>query len=460
MVRSQNFNLRTLSGTISLTIVAPVLQAVNSRPIWCHDIYAMVQLSQDNKPMTDRLYYTDSYVTEFDAHVEEIVEFDGSPALILDRTHFYPTSGGQAHDTGTLGDLQIVDVVAQDGSILHVIGAKSDDTGGLSNADVAPMVGQTVHGVIDWARRYDHMQQHSGQHLLSQVFYQLFEYETVSVHFGGLESTLDLDVETVKDEELQEAERYAARLIYANLPITARFVMDAELAQLPLRRAPTVTGRIRIVEIEKFDYSACGGTHCRHTGEVGPIKFVRQTRQNHKARLTFLCGWRALADYDQKHRLIMDAAGLYNNDYRQVPELVERSLIETKSLQKQVKELADQLLPVEAAALRAQADEVDGLSVVSHVFENRDANAIKQMAQAVVEEPNTVALLVSAAGSKLTLVVACSQDARLHAGNLLRETLTQFGGGGGGRPEFAQGGGVPVDQARNVLAFALDRIRA
>jgi alanyl-tRNA synthetase len=155
----------------------------------------------------------------------------------------------------------------------------------------------------------------------------------------------------------------------------------------------------------------------------------------------------------------MDAAGLYNNDYRQVPELVERSLIETKSLQKQVKELADQLLPVEAAALRAQADEIDGLFVVSQVFEDRDANAIKQMALAAVDEPNTVALLVSAAGSKLTLVVACSQDVRLHAGNLLSETLTQFGGGGGGRPEFAQGGGVPVDQARDVLAFALDRIR-
>ncbi len=399
--------------------------------------------------MTERLYYTDSYATEFDATVEEIVQIDGRTALILDRTQFYPTSGGQAYDTGTLDGYRVVDVVAKDGSVLHFL---------ETDSSLASPAGQALHGVIDWDRRYDHMQQHSGQHLLSQVFYQLFGYETVSVHFGALESTLDLDVETVTDEEFHEAERYANRLVYDNLPITARFVPDTELDQIPLRRAPKVTGQIRIVEIEDFDYSACGGTHCRRTGELGPIKFVRQTRQNHKARLTFLCGRRALVDYAEKHDLIMDAAGLYNNDYRLVPELVERSLVETKLLQKQVKELADQLLPVEAAALRTAADEIDGLLVVSQIFGDRDANAIKQMASALVEEPNTVALLISAAGSKLTLVVARSQDVTLHAGNLLKETLTEFGGGGGGRPEFAQGGGVAAEQAENVLAFALSRI--
>lgn len=401
--------------------------------------------------MTKRLYYTDSYVTEFDADIEEIVQVDGRTALILDRTHFYPTSGGQAHDTGTLGGRQVVDVVAKEGAVLHFV---------ESDTDVVSLTGQVVHGVIDWERRYDHMQQHSGQHLLSQVFYQLFGYETVSVHFGSLESTLDLDVETVTDEQLKEAEHYANQLVYTNLSITARTVMDTELDQIPLRRAPKMKGEIRIVEIEDFDYSACGGTHCHGTGELGPIKFVRQTRQNHKARLAFLCGWRSLADYDEKHQLIMSAAGLYNNDYRQVPELIERTLGETKSLQKQVKDLGDQLLPVEAAVLRAEADEIDGLLIVSKIFDDRDASATKQMASILTESPGTVALLVSTAGNKLTLVVARSQDVTLHAGNLLKETLAQFGGGGGGRPEFAQGGGVPADQADDVLAFAMSRISA
>ena len=403
--------------------------------------------------MTERLYYTDSYVTEFDTRVDEIVEFDGRPALILDRTHFYPTSGGRSYDAGTLSGFQIVDVVAQNGSVLHVI-----DIDAKPNEDMGLSAGQTVRGVIDWARRYDHMQQHSGQHLLSQVFYQLFGYETLSVHFGANESTLDLDVETVSAEQLAQAERFANQQIYADLPITARFVTDAELDTVPLRRPPKVTGTIRIVEIEEFDYSACGGTHCRRTGEIGPIKFVRQARQNHKARITFLCGWRALADYDEKHRIVMEVAGLYNNDYRQAPDLVERSLEETRSLQKQVKTLADQLLPVEVAALRAEAEDLDGLHVISRIFDDRDINAVKQMASALTEEPGYVVLMGVVSGGKLTLVFARSQDVTLHAGNLLKETLAEFGGGGGGRPEFAQGGGAPAEQANEALAFARSRL--
>ena len=404
--------------------------------------------------MTERLYYTDSYVTEFDARVEEVVDFDGRPALIVDRTHFYPTSGGQSHDTGAVNGFQVIDVVAQDGSVLHVI----ENTGNEPNAAITSLVGQAVHGVIDWKRRYDHMQQHSGQHLLSQVFYQLFGYETVSVHFGANESTLDLDVEAVSAEQLAQAERFANQQVYANLPITARFVTEAELDQVPLRRPPKVTGTIRIVEIEDFDYSACGGTHCRRTGEIGPIKFVRQVRQNHKARITFLCGWRALADYDEKHRIVMEVAGLYNNDYRQAPDLVERSLEETRSLQKQVKTLAEQLLPVEVAALREEAEEIGGLLIVAKIFDDRDANAVKQMASSLTEEPGYVVLMGVVSGGKLTLIFARSQDVALHAGNLLKETLAEFGGGGGGRPEFAQGGGAPAAQADAALAFARSRL--
>ena len=302
------------------------------------------------------------------------------------------------------------------------------------------------------------MQQHSGQHLLSQVFYQLFGYETVSVHFGALDSTLDLDVEAVSAEQLEQAERFANQQVYADLPITARFVTEAELDQVPLRRPPKVTGTIRIVEIEDFDYSACGGTHCRRSGELGPIKLVRQARQNHKARITFLCGWRALADYDEKHRIAMEIAGLYNNDYRQAPDLVERTLEETRSLQKQVKTLADQLLPVEVAALRADAEEIDGLLVVAKIFDDRDANAAKQMASALAAEPGYLVLLGIVSGGKLTLIFARSQDVTLHAGNLLKQTLAEFGGGGGGRPEFAQGGGAPAEHADEAMAFARSRI--
>ena len=401
--------------------------------------------------MTERLYYANSYVTEFDAHVEEIVQFDGRPALILGRTHFYPTSGGRSHDTGTLNGFRVVDVSAQDGSVLHVIDCEP-------GAGPESMTGQDVHGVIDWERRYDHMQQHSGQHLLSQVFYQLFGYETVSVHFGDLESTLDLDVETVSREQLEDAEKFANQQVYANLSISARFITDAEIDQVPLRRPPKVTGDIRVVEIEDFDYSACGGTHCRRTGELGPIKFVRQTRQNHKARMTFLCGWRALADYSEKHQIVMQAASLYNNDYRQTPDLIARSLEEARSLQRRVNDLTAELLPYEVAEMRKGAHEIGGLHVISQVFDDRDIDAVKQMASALTETPGYVVLMGVVFGGKLTLVFARSQDVALHAGNLLKETLADFGGGGGGRPEFAQGGGAPAEQANEALAFARSRL--
>ncbi len=212
--------------------------------------------------MTERLYYTDAYQTEFDAHLVAITEVNGQPAIVLDRSFFYPTSGGQPFDTGVLGGWHVVDVsVTENGDVLHILDA----------ALPSATLGQALHGAIDWRRRYDHMQQHSGQHLLSQIFYRHFGYETISVHFGDTESTLDLDIAALEFAQLDEAEQIANEMVYATLPIKAYFVTDNELAKMSLRRAPKVTGQIRIVEIDQFDYSACGGTHVRTTAEIGPI---------------------------------------------------------------------------------------------------------------------------------------------------------------------------------------------
>ena len=216
--------------------------------------------------MTERLYYTDSYCVELDAVVQAATEQDGRPALVLDRTCFYPTSGGQPYDTGTLAGLSVVDVVAADGVVYHVLEQPADPS----------LVGQTVHGEIDWPRRFDHMQQHSGQHLISQAFDRLFGYETVSVHFGDAESTLDLDTAGVTPDELVRAEALVNEQVFRALPITAYFVDESEIDRVPLRRPPKVSGQIRIVEIEGADWSACGGTHVRTTAEIGPVKFVRQ----------------------------------------------------------------------------------------------------------------------------------------------------------------------------------------
>lgn len=396
---------------------------------------------------TERLYYTDAYATSFEGTVVAAGAVQGHPALALDRTHFYPTSGGQPHDTGTLAGRAVVDVVAQGALVWHCL-------------DEAPAVnvGAPVAGSVDWPRRYDHMQQHSGQHLLSQVFARLFAFETVSVHFGDCESTLDLETATVEPEQLAAAEGVANELAYQALPIFAYFVADAELGRLPLRRPPKVSGQIRIVEIAGYDYSACGGTHVRSTAEIAPVKLLRQERRRGQTRLTFKCGLRAMEDYALKHRLLVETAAIFNNEVTAVPSLVQRMLAQNQALQRQVEMLTGQLLAAEVDELLATAIRAGACRVVRRLYPDRSPDALKQTAALLRAQPQTVALLGTTAGDKLTLVFGRSDDVDLHMGNLLRDTLKAFGGGGGGRPEVAQGGAGDPALGDAVLALAMSSI--
>ncbi len=409
--------------------------------------------------MTKRNYYTDSYTTHFEATLLNVTEHEGRPALLLDQTYFYPTSGGQANDLGTINNWPVVDVVVgENGQIYHLLATLSD-LGSDLGSDPGPVpVPGPIQGSILWERRYDHMQQHSGQHLLSQLFYRLFGMETVSVHFGETESTLDLDSATVMPEQFTQAERTANTLVYDALPITAYFVNDRELASVPLRRPPKVSGEIRIVEIQGYDYSACGGTHVHTTAEIGPIKLLRQERRRGQTRITFLCGKRALADYVHKHDLLTQAAALYSTDFTQVPELLARAQEQVKTLQHQVDEQTDRLLSFEVAEVAATATLVGDRQVIVQHWADRSVNEVKTLANLLQTRPNTIALLATTAGGKATVVFARSANIDTHMGNLLRDALKAFGGGGGGRPEFAQGGGVATEQVPMLLEFAVGRL--
>lgn len=401
--------------------------------------------------MTDRLYYSDSYQTEFDAALVELATLERRPAVVLDRSVFYPTSGGQPNDLGTLdfgaaGSRQVIDVVAAQGVVYHLLDAPLD----------LP-VGSRVHGEIDWPRRFDHMQQHSGQHLLSQVFARHFEAETVSVHFGAQESTLDLDAAAMDPAYLEEAEAAANDLVYASLPISAYFVEQNDLHRVPLRRPPAITGQIRIVEIAQYDYSACGGTHVHTTAEIGPVKLIRQERRRGQTRVTFLCGKRAVADYARKHRLLTQTAALYSTDVGQVPDLAARTLEQVKALQQRIAELTTQQLTYTARDLLAAAQTIGENRVVAEVVD-LPVDAVKTLANLLQTEARTVALLGSGAGGKATAVFARSGDAAPHMGNLLAGALGALGGRGGGRPEFAQGGGVPVEKLDELLQVAVDHL--
>ena len=413
------------------------------------------------KNMSNRLYYADSYQCDFDATIVGITSLHDKLAVVLSQSCFYPTSGGQPYDTGLLSSggmsASVVDVVGEPGEpVLHL----------LESATPTPLltVGAQVKGTIDWSRRYGHMQQHTAQHLLSHTFLTLFGYETVSVHFGATESTLDLQPSTPQSslltaEQLAAAEAYANDVVYQNIPVHTYFVTDAEIGDLPVRRPPKVSGLIRIVEIEKLDYSACGGTHCRQSGELGPIKLLKQEKSRGQVRLTFVSGKRALADYGQKHTICTDIAGVFSNEISQTPELVASLVAQNKELMKQISGLNKQLLGFRAVEFQQLIQPMGEWQLVSQHLTDMSVDDAKQLVSILQENVALIVLMVVQSGEKCTLLFARGENVTVHMGDLLKEVLNQFGGKGGGRPDFAQGGGAPGSAATAMLAAAIERLQ-
>ena len=398
--------------------------------------------------MNERLYYEDAYLDRFNALVTERFRREDQPAVKLDRSAFYPTSGGQPHDMGRLNGTAVVDVVVgEEGAVLHLL------------EEPLPEGIESVSGQIDWARRYDHMQQHSGQHLLSQECYRELGLETVSVHFGDALNTVDLDGPPLSASQMAAVETAANEIVWQNRPIRAYWVNEDERQRVPLRRAPTVQGMTRIVEIEKFDWSACGGTHVRRTGEIGLISLVRVEKHRGRSRVHFVCGRRALADAAERRGLLAETAGLLDSGVHDVPELVAKQQEVLRGAERELKTLQEGLVEYQARELLAKAEAAGGLRLVVQEVADSEPAAVQRLARALVDGPGVVALLGCARGGKGTVVFARSADGSVHAGNLLRDTLRQFGGGGGGRPDFAQGGGVAEEELEEVLKAASEAVR-
>lgn len=386
--------------------------------------------------MTERLYYADSYLCQFEATVIERLSWHGQPGVVLSRSAFYPSGGGQPHDTGRLQGLPVLDVVEReaDKAVIHV----------LEQELPGDVLDSVVTGQVDWPRRFDHMQQHTGQHILSQMAVQLLEADTVGFHLGEKAGTIDLDRVPLDAEQLDWLEAEANRIVLENRPVIARFVSRPELAGLPLRKLPQVSGPVRIVEIESFDRSPCGGTHSRTTSEVGLIKIVRVERRGNETRLEFLCGGRALADYRLKNRLLLHMSGHLSVGYWELTEAVERLEKEAKSQRKAARAAQDQLLDTEAHLLAFQAEPLIEFLLVSRIFQNRKVEDIKRLALKMAEKHGCVALL-GLAGDKGHLVFAAPPDSPYDLRPILRQACAVIGGGGGGRPHLAQGGGPTGD---------------
>jgi alanyl-tRNA synthetase len=370
--------------------------------------------------MTERLFYTDSYLREFAASVLE--HADGGLRVYLDRTAFYPASGGQPFDLGVLGDSPVVDVVDEGDRIAHVLSA--------------PLSAARVTGRLDWARRFDHMQQHTGQHLLSAVIADLFGHATVSVHFGAESSTLDLDVGALSADRIVEAERRANAVVTENRAVRVLFEDAATAAGL--RKAPNRHGSLRIVTIEDLDRSACGGTHVRATGEIGAISVGRVERVKQVARLEFLCGGRAIRRARENHDLLAGLGTLFSATPVELPALVESQRGELKKVIAEARELGDRLAGYRAAELYAGAvPDATGRRMVVEREECGTIDRLRALAHAVARLPRAV--FVGAAGSPPTVLLAAADDSGVDAGRVLKAALEKEGGRGGGKPRLAQG---------------------
>ena len=405
--------------------------------------------------MALRLYRGDSFLWHFSTRVKEHLVQDGQPAVVLDQTAFYPTSGGQPYDRGTLNGVRVVNVVERDdGEVIHVLGEPLAD-----NA-------MEVEGEIDSARRIDHMQQHSGQHVLSQAFVHIANLDTVAVHIGTDDCTIDLPTARLLPDAVERGEDEANRILFEDRPVIVRELTDAEVAQLPLRKSPKVTGQIRIVEVAGYDWSACGGTHVHSTGQIGIIKITRVEKRGDATRVYFRCGRRALADYRELNVLTAALVDGFRVGRVEILPAIDRLRDEAKGARKALADTQARLLEYEAQELLRDG----GLStpgapyhVIARAFDGRDATALKMMAKRLTAEPSVIALLGGYAGGRAFLCFARAQDMAPDMAALLRGTLNELGAQGmkgGGAPEFAQGSGPApgIETAQAALQWAADQL--
>lgn len=393
-------------------------------------------------PPTERLYYTDSHLVEFEARVLDKSErVSGWTAVTLDRTAFYPTGGGQPSDTGTLNGARVLECIdAEKEGVLHVIQGRT------------PEIGSTVNGRIDWARRLDHIQQHTGQHILSQAFVTLFNAPTKGFRVMDVACEIDVELMNPGDEVIERAVELANNVIWEDRKITIKTVTREEARQLSLRKESTREGEMRLIEIDGFDLTPCGGTHAYRTGEVGLIAVRSWERAKGLTRIEFVAGVRALADYRRANKTARAVAALYSAARDDAAKLTVRLIEENKELHRRVRVLEEIAARVEASELLASALVTpSGSRIIIKIFDNRDAESLKHLAQALIAISQTIVLLGSREKDAARLVFAKSADAPGDMNVLMKAACEMLEGRGGGKPDLAQGGGKNTEKLQDAI---------
>ncbi len=407
----------------------------------------------DFQVMTDRLYYHDPFLYAFDAQVDLVAE-KPRPAIILDRTAFYPTSGGQVFDTGVISteseNLKVTEVAdTEDGRVIHYLEAPPKN--------LKP--GTKIHGQIDATRRRDHMQQHSGQHVLSAAFVRLFDMHTVSFHMADDYCSIDLDTPALTKEQIESAERMANEIILENRSVQIRFVTRDEAASLGLRKVPPAErDLLRLIDIRDFDLSACGGTHVNQTGQIGCVVLRKMEKVRQGWRVEFVAGQRAVVAARRDYTTLTEAAALFSAHIYDVPQQVRKSLDEIRSLRKQREQCQEELAAAQAGALLAETPEASGRKLIVRTFNDRELAFVKLLAQQLTRQsPNTVALLATTSPQP-SLIFAQSPGQPFDMGTLMKETMAKLGGRGGGSKDMAQGGAPKPDGIDSTLTELAKKI--
>lgn len=395
--------------------------------------------------MTNRLYYDNAYLTRFSARVLQCRIDERGWAVRLDQSAFYPTSGGQPYDTGALGNGRVQDVwVDTAGEVWHLV-------------DKALEEGALVQGQIDWPRRFDHMQQHAGEHMLAGAIWRQLGGVTIGLHLGETASTIDVELPggamRVSDEVLQQLEDTVNGQIQQDLPIRCYFPTEEELAAAPLRKPPAVSEHIRLVQVGEVELVACGGTHPSSSGQIGLIKILDVRPSRGKMRVSFVCGMRAVRDYQAKARAAQAGAALLSTGPESLVQAIERALLRLRETQHALKrvQLDEALRQAEALAEKTAA--LPGGRVVACVLPGLDRDALREVADHLTGQ-GIAALLAAGEGEGAPLVFAAPAGSDLDMGALMKQILKALGGRGGGRRELAQGAGP----GRSALEAAMDRL--
>jgi alanyl-tRNA synthetase len=395
------------------------------------------------------LYQEDPYQKEFDATIVEMVENEKHIAVVLSQTAFYPEGGGQLSDQGFLNEIPVLEVKVEKGKIFHFIDKKNK---------AKLTIGQKIGGKIDWQRRFDHMQHHTGQHLLSATFQNEMGGETFSVHFGDDISWIDVSIDNLDWSTALKVENHANAILFENRSVKTHLVETKdELLLFPLRGLVKAQDNIRVVEIQNYDYCACGGTHVRFTGEIGLIKLRKWQKIKNGLRIEYYCGQKALNDYQHKNIAINEISTLLKSNDMDIQVAVDRILKETEECTKKNQRLTELLNNFEIQALKNSGETVNGIFIVSKIFEERSQPELRDIAVQAVKLTKHIVLL----GAKLpksVIILTRSQDCDLNLNEILKNAILPLGGKGGGKPDMVQAA-IGGENLEIALQRALDQIK-